>query len=261
MLNEKNCLWCNSPLTEHSKKKIAHTIPKSIGGKRKYDCECDSCNELFGNPIDNKYNSLESSFTSVIGYIKYILNNDLNKSHIIKPKSHFYSVKLLKDGKLKLDFKDVLKKSTFYSNSFFNFFKKAFFKIFISEFYTAYPKIYNKLDLEFYKKCILNDNYDIPLFMWKKDYIYLVADQKIELDDMNLIHIEYDYLFEDDNILEFEYLGLIFIMLKKDISINDLHNSLYMNIKHKSTNGNFSFQNAEIIELKNSKQIFDRFKD
>lgn len=91
-VNNQQCIWCNSLLNEKNFKHKSHTIPKSLGGKKTYNLECDKCNSFFGESIKGVHYSIESCFTSAFGIIKYKLLNNNIKTHVKNHKVHFSSM-------------------------------------------------------------------------------------------------------------------------------------------------------------------------
>lgn len=45
----KRCIWCNKSEKNETFEKIAHIVPKSLGGKQICENVCDSCNHYFGS--------------------------------------------------------------------------------------------------------------------------------------------------------------------------------------------------------------------
>lgn len=55
----KKCIWCNKTEVETKFDKLAHTIPKSLGGQKICENVCDICNSFFGSHF-NTYPSVSS---------------------------------------------------------------------------------------------------------------------------------------------------------------------------------------------------------
>lgn len=63
----KECRFCHKSEPEVSFKKIAHVFPESIGNSVLYsNYECDSCNQFFGDTIENEYGNFFSLYHSIM---------------------------------------------------------------------------------------------------------------------------------------------------------------------------------------------------
>nr|WP_297767890.1 HNH endonuclease [uncultured Butyrivibrio sp.] len=66
--NKKECRFCGKRVPETTFRKIAHAFPESIGNKTLASYyECDSCNEKFGETIENDYATFFQFYHSVSG--------------------------------------------------------------------------------------------------------------------------------------------------------------------------------------------------
>lgn len=64
---DKVCRFCGKNESEVSFKKIAHVFPEAIGNNGlASNYECDTCNQYFGNTIENEYSNFFSLYHSVI---------------------------------------------------------------------------------------------------------------------------------------------------------------------------------------------------
>lgn len=253
------CIWCNSQLNHLNTKNKSHTIPKSLGGKKTYKLECDECNSFFGDSIKDKNYSIESCFTSAFGIIKYHLLSDNIKAHIKKPQSTFFKY-IENKGVWKVDFKDVVRKSTFFSDTFGNYFKRSFYKIITSCFSSDYNNIYNSFDMNFISDFCKKNEGDLKLFCWKKPLFIALYSQKRQIENAEFIHVNYNHLYEDDNIIEIEYLTIIFILHKRKLNETELNISLMASKFNKFNNNTLQlFNRAEIVEIKNMKDLWNAY--
>ena len=63
----RTCRFCNKKEHEVSFKKIAHAFPESIGNHvLASNYECDTCNQFFGDTIENDYNIFFSLYHSIM---------------------------------------------------------------------------------------------------------------------------------------------------------------------------------------------------
>ena len=79
----KKCIWCTRKESETTFKKLAHTIPQSLGGKMICENVCDDCNHYFGN-ISDKLPSIEETFKETFNITRLRL---LGKERVGKNKS------------------------------------------------------------------------------------------------------------------------------------------------------------------------------
>lgn len=64
---DKICRFCHKNGSEVSFKKVAHVFPESIGNNvLSSNYECDTCNQYFGNTIENEYGNFFSLYHSVM---------------------------------------------------------------------------------------------------------------------------------------------------------------------------------------------------
>ncbi|MFA9466919.1 MAG: HNH endonuclease [Velocimicrobium sp.] len=65
--NNKKCRFCGKGEDEVSFNKIAHVFPESIGNNAlASNYECDTCNQYFGNTIENEYANFFSLYHSIM---------------------------------------------------------------------------------------------------------------------------------------------------------------------------------------------------
>lgn len=83
-------------------------------------------------------------------------------------------------------------------------------------------------------------------------------DVKKQIENVEFIHLEFDYLYEDDNIVEIEYLTMIFILQKRKLSEIELKMSLTASKFKKFNNNTLNLYNkAEIVEIKNMRDLWN----
>lgn len=89
----KFCIWCKKDETSNSFNTLAHTIPKSLGGKKICKNVCDECNKYFGNYQENTP-SIETIIKETFNISRYIFiisqKNQIGKNKKIPRYSSTY---------------------------------------------------------------------------------------------------------------------------------------------------------------------------
>lgn len=259
MKNDK-CIWCNQKLDKNNNVTYSHMIPKSLGGIKSYSGECDKCNSYFGEPIPKMHVSLEGAFTNTIGFLKYKLLNNKFKPSAKKPKSMFFNYKFVNDN-LIIEYKNYKLKSKFESDKFGRLFIRSFYKIIISNFFEKQNDIFQSFNYNDIQNFCRNDLGDIKLFVWNKKHYLALINVDIHLYQAEFTYAKLNYLYEDDNIIEIDYFGLIFILQKKELDNETLHKSLLKSRDEKILNNCYDFNHAEVIEVKRSLDIIKVFNN
>lgn len=128
----------------------------------------------------------------------------------------------------------------------------------ISCFSSDYKNIYNSFNMNFISNYCRNNEGDLKLFCWKKPFFMALFDVKKQIENVEFIHLEFDYLYEDDNIVEIEYLTMIFILQKRKLSEIELKMSLTASKFKKFNNNTLNLYNkAEIVEIKNMRDLWN----
>jgi len=254
------CIWCNKNLDKENNSTFSHTIPKSLGGIKSYNGECDSCNSFFGNTIPKMHVSLEGAFTNTIGFLKYKLLNNKFKPSDKKPKSMFFNYVFTNDT-LIVEYKNVFLKSKFESYNFGRLFIRSFYKIIISCFFEKHNKIFQSFNISDLQNFCRNDLGNIKLFVWDKKHYLALINVDIHLYQAEFTYTKFKYLYEDENIIEIDYLGIIFILQKKELDEKILHKSLIKSRDEKITNNCILFDNAQVFEIKKSIDILKVFNN
>jgi len=79
MMEEKNqiCIWCGKTYPSVSFTKIAHVLPKALGGKEIVEDVCDDCNQYFGTAPKGKHGipCIDHAFKEIFGAIRMFSKN------------------------------------------------------------------------------------------------------------------------------------------------------------------------------------------
>lgn len=205
----KKCIWCNKTDLETSFDHLAHTIPKSLGGKNICVNVCDNCNHYYGNVIEQKP-SIEETIKEVfyIPRIRLLGNEHIGKNKAIpRIKSTYFNIDLEK-RKLSLKTKFSLKKD--FQNILCRQFKRGVYKIFLEEIERQKGDGFNP-KYDFLKKFSrLNEN-DLPVFYFSRKIPVILSSEKWLINpSINFEYKTMNYMIHNDFFFEFELFGQLF---------------------------------------------------
>jgi len=124
----RKCIWCQRTENETPFEKKAHTIPKSLGGKRICKNVCDSCNHYFGSPKPNEP-APELVLKEILNISKFYLLKSVNvkttryKSVYFKINFETFKIKLKLKYSFKVGYQEMLGRQ----------FRKGIYKVFLEE--------------------------------------------------------------------------------------------------------------------------------
>lgn len=113
------CIWCGRNEDEATFNRIAHILPRALGGKETVDDVCDDCNHYFGTAPKGKHGvpCMDHAFKEIVGAIRMFTKNLTRESyknykssyftyrhseHLIKIKSNFNSKNVTRQFKRSL---------------------------------------------------------------------------------------------------------------------------------------------------------------
>lgn len=105
---KQTCIWCGRSENEATFNRIAHILPRALGGKETVDDVCDDCNHYFGTAPKGKHGipCMDHAFKEIFGAIRMFSKNQTPESykdfkssyftyrhseHLIKIRSNFNS--------------------------------------------------------------------------------------------------------------------------------------------------------------------------
>lgn len=207
----KHCIWCRKTEQETEFKKLAHTIPKSLGGQ--YICEnvCDICNSFFGNHY-NGYPSVETIIkeTFNISRVRFLnTDNGVGKNKpMTKFSSIYFNVNLKKN---KIELKSSYKYQKGFQEKVGRQIKKGLYKIFLEEIERQTKDGHNP-KYDFIREFARYDLGDYPVFYFDRK-VGLIIMSKTWASSPEFF-LEQDqqmkYLVREPSFFEFEFLGHVF---------------------------------------------------
>lgn len=201
----KKCIWCLEEEPKVSFKKIAHTIPQSLGGKNICLEVCDTCNEYFGQ-ISNGYPAVEETIKEAFNVSKHRLLNSMKRYGAIRiiekvniPKrftSRYFDVNFEK-SKFKI-------KSTYWTHKNFQDklvrqFKKGIYKLVLEEIHRQKQIAHND-KFNFIRLFCRQDFGDLPVYYFNRRHgviltasFYLINPELIIDEEMESILKQFDF--------------------------------------------------------------------
>lgn len=212
----KKCIWCKENELVTTFYKLAHTIPKSLGGKMTCENVCDDCNHYFGN-ISEQLPSIEETFkeTFNITRLRLLGKDKVGKNKVLaKFKSTYFNVDIHK-GKFALKPKFQLKPN--FQKVLCRQFKRGVYKVFLEELERQEKKgSLSKFD--FIRNFARYNKDDLPVFYFRKGVGIILSNEmslKTPVFDIQQ-DCSFNYLFSDNNFIEFEFLGHVFGIVKNE---------------------------------------------
>lgn len=209
----KRCIWCQLDENATSFKKIAHTIPQSLGGKMTCENVCDDCNHYFGS-IHDKLPAIEETIKETFNITRVRLldeeNYGANKA-LPRFKSKYFNVNLkLRTMKLKPAF--VVKAG--FQMILANQLKRGIYKIYLGELERQKGKAHES-DNDFIRDYARHNIGDYPLFYYERRIGVLINRQEwIKSPQFFLDGFRMKYLIDNEYFFEFELLGHVFAIVK-----------------------------------------------
>lgn len=192
-------------------KKLAHTIPQTLGGKNICQNVCDKCNLYFGS-YNNKLPPIETVIkeTFNISRARYLqIDNEIGKNKAMpKFSSIYFNVDFMKN---KLTLKSSYKHHAYFQEKISRQFKKGLYKIFLEETERQRQDGHNE-NYDFIREFSRYDLGDYPVFYFQRNHgiIMMTKDwaktPELFLEDDSM----FKYLIKEPFFFEFEILGHVF---------------------------------------------------
>jgi hypothetical protein len=207
----KKCIWCSK--TEHTVefKKLAHTIPQTLGGKNICENVCDECNSYFGN-YNNQLPPIETIIkeTFNISRAKFLhANNEIGKNKVLaRFSSIYFNVDFVKN---KLSLKASYKYNSNFQEKISRQFKKGTYKIFLEE-TERQKKVGHDGKYHFMREFSRYDLGDYPVFYFERNDGIIVMTQNWAKEPQLFLenNMNFKFLIEEPYFFEFELLGHVF---------------------------------------------------
>lgn len=207
----KKCIWCSRKEPKVEFKKLAHTIPQTLGGKNICQNVCDECNLYFGS-YNNKMPPIETVIkeTFNISRARFLqTNNEIGKNKAMpKFSSIYFKVDFVKN---KFELKASYKHHRFFQEKISRQFKKGLYKIFLEE--TERQKLNGHEEkYDFVREFSRYDLGDYPVFYFQRKHgIIMMTKNWAKTPELFLEDdFKFKYLVNEPCFFEFELLGHVF---------------------------------------------------
>jgi len=207
----KHCIWCNKTEESTTFKKIAHTIPKALGGKHICENVCDHCNDFFGRHFQGTP-SVETIIKETFNITRVRLLD--KEKHVGKNKtvsrfsSIYFNVNLAKH---KIDLKPSYRLQKGFQEKIGRQLKKGIYKIFLEESERQKKDGHNS-QYDFIREFARYDLGDYPVFYFDRLF-GIIGMANSWLTDPELFfdpNQQFQYLVREPSFFEFEFLGHVF---------------------------------------------------
>ena len=223
----KICIWCRLTDEEATFNKLAHTIPKSLGGKSICINVCDNCNSFFGNRC-NGYPSVEAIIKETFNVSRVRLLDTQMQIGKNKPLTRFSSLYFDVDiKKHKMGLKASYKHQRDFQEKVGHQLKKGLYKMFLEE---TERQFGNGLDpqFDFIREFARYNIGDYPVFYYERIYgIIMMNNSWVENPELLLEEdSQFKYLVKEPSFVEFEFLGHVLGLATSTNWEQDLNNYL-----------------------------------
>jgi hypothetical protein len=207
----KQCIWCRKTEKEATFNKLAHTIPKTLGGRDICSNVCDICNDFFGR----HYQGLPSVETVIketfnISRIRFLdTENHIGKN---KPVTKFSSVYFNVDlKKHKVELKPAYRLQKGFQEKIGRQIKKGLYKIFLEEIERQKNDGHNP-EYDFIREFSRYNLGDYPVFYFERlnGIILMAKSWAIRPEFFLDPDQQFKYLVREPSFFEFEFLGHVF---------------------------------------------------
>ena len=207
----KKCIWCSKTEEKTTFKKLAHTIPQTLGGKKTCSNVCDECNLYFGSH-HNQLPPIETVIkeTFNISRARFLeTQNQIGKNKAMpKFSSIYFNVNLKKK---KFEVKMGYRYHKYFQEKLSRQLKKGLYKIFLEEI-ERQKQSGHADNYDFIREFCRYDLGDYPLFYFEREHgiILMSTDWAIAPEIFLEEKMQFKYLVKEPCFFEFELLGHVF---------------------------------------------------
>lgn len=204
----KKCIWCKRNENETTFNKLAHSIPKSLGGKNICQNVCDECNSFFGNTQLN-HASIEETFKEVFNITRARLLHGFQIFTKNKKKERFKSRYFNIDiPKKKLKLKPAFRRELSFQIKLTNTFKRGLYKVYLEEVERQLGIAHDE-KFDFVRQVARYgiDTYPLFYFYRTNGIIMMLTD---EAENPSIFFQKMNYLHNNDYYVEIEFMGHVF---------------------------------------------------
>lgn len=207
----RHCIWCRKNEHKVTFKKLAHTIPRGLGGKDICSNVCDFCNDFFGRHSQG-LPSIETIIKETFNISRVRLlstENDIGKNKsLTKFSSIYFNVDL---KKYKVDLKLSYKLQKGFQERIGRQIKRGLYKIFLEEVERQQGDGLNA-QYDFIREFARYDLGDYPVLYFERiNGLILMAKTWARTPAFFLSQDQqFKYLVREPSFFEFEFLGHVF---------------------------------------------------
>jgi hypothetical protein len=205
------CIWCSKTQQNTTFKKLAHTIPQTLGGQNICKNVCDDCNLTFGSYFE-KLPPVETVLKETFNITRARLLSTSDNVGKNKPLSRFKSIYF----KVDFDTHKVTTKATYKFNKAFQQnicrqLKKGLYKVFLEESERQKGNGHDST-YDFIREFARYNLGDYPVFYFERQYgILLMSENWIKNPELFMDpNYQAKYLVNEPSFYEFELLGHVF---------------------------------------------------
>lgn len=205
------CIWCRQTEEKVSFKKVAHTIPQSLGGKNICCNVCDSCNLVFGSHYQGSP-SVETIIKETFNVSRMRFLNSNNQIGKNKKLPRFSSIYFdVNFNKRKIDLKLAFRLQAGFQEKICRQLKKGIYKIYLEEI-ERQKGIGLDPQFDFIREFARYNLGDYPVFYFQRSFGAIAISNDWVSNPQ--FHLEGDYqmkyLVQEPGFFEFELLGHVF---------------------------------------------------
>jgi hypothetical protein len=241
--NKRQCIWCGKTDDQVTFNKVAHTIPKALGGQHICENVCDDCNAFFGSHYQGAP-SIETIIkeTFNISRVRFLSSqNSIGKN---KPMSKFSSIYFKVDlKKNKIDLKMSYRFQKGFQEKIGRQIKKGLYKIFLEETERQKGDGMNP-KYDFIREFARYNLGDYPVYYFDRLNGIILMSQEWAVKPVFFLDVnkQFEYLVNEPSFFEFEFLGHVFGIAT-------------------SRNWNLTFDNYINKSVEAKKNIFRRWRE
>jgi hypothetical protein len=207
----KKCIWCSKTEGKTEFKRIAHTIPQTLGGKNHCVNVCDECNLYFGS-YQNKMPPIETVIKETFNISRAMFlktNNEIGKNKALpKFSSNYFNVNFNKNT---ISLKPSYKHNSLFQEKLSRQLKKGLYKIFLEE--TERQRLDGHSEkYDFIREFSRYNLGDYPVFYFRRKHGIILMNKKWAKTPELFMKEDYKlrYLIDEPSFFEFELLGHVF---------------------------------------------------
>lgn len=207
----KHCIWCHRKEEAVSFKRLAHTIPQTLGGKNICINVCDECNHAFGNHYQGAP-SVETIIKETFNISRVRLldrKNDIGKNKTLaKFSSIYFKIDLNKN---KIELKGSYKYQQGFQAKIGRQIKRGLYKMFLEEVERKTGDGHNS-KYDFIREFSRYNIGDYPVFYFERRNGIIATSKKWITEPELFLHPkeQFLYLVNEPGFFEFEFLGHVF---------------------------------------------------